>query len=66
MKTSYQSPIASIMVYVPDWQEGLRWYGRAFPDAELSTVSNGFAYLNYQGVSGVILDQKHGRIDWGH
>lgn len=39
------------MVYVPDWQEGLRWYGRAFPDAELSTVSNGFAYLNYQGVS---------------
>ncbi len=37
IKTTQMQPTA-LMVPVPDWEAGLAWYQRAFPDAELISL----------------------------
>ena len=45
-------PIAAVMVHVPSWQEGLRWYRQAFPDAQTrSFADQDWTCLECQGVA---------------
>lgn len=40
------SAISAVLVHVPDPQEGLEWYARAFPDAvRMTSQPSGFVFL---------------------
>jgi predicted enzyme related to lactoylglutathione lyase len=46
------NPVAAIMIHAPDWQVGIDWYERAFPDASRHQVAgDDFEYLVVDGVA---------------
>jgi len=44
-----ESPVAAVMMHVPDWKSGLEWYQKAFPEAQVRSIDE-WSYLEYQGV----------------
>ena len=46
------SPIAAVLVHVPNWREGLAWYARAFPSARrVSPAGSDWECLDADGVA---------------
>jgi uncharacterized protein len=65
--------IAAVMIYVPDWKEGLEWHQKAFPQAHrISLPEFDFEFLELNGVQIEVVnaDEKVGAgafgiaVDW--
>ena len=67
------SAIAAVMIHVPDWQVGLAWYQKAFPEAKrISLPEFDFECLELYGIRIEVVkaDEKVGvgafglAVDW--
>jgi predicted enzyme related to lactoylglutathione lyase len=65
--------VSAVMVHVPDWEKGLEWYGRAFPEAQKVHLPEfKFSCLELNGIriEVVTADEKVGAgtaglaVDW--
>ena len=45
------SPIAAVLVHVPNVETGLAWYAAAFPQAARRTLEDGYELLELHGLS---------------
>ena len=65
--------IAAVMIHIPNWEEGLEWYKKAFPEAKIIEYPEfNFRCLNINGINieCVQADEKVGAgafglaVDW--